>query len=256
MGYLNLVLNSSEMTFRLARFFAAFTIGVILTRLISSTLSHRVLDLKKYSTHRISNVLQLIGFTASLVVALEAGQFGNLLTIVGTIAAALTVAIGFGMRENVANYVAGVFIHMQNPYIRGDYVKIGEEEGRVKEIGMRATVLNESTGGDVIVPNSKIDSNPVRNYSKGTKNYSSMTVKVGSDRAEDAVKLLVESADAVENVLERPGPETGFVEVGEEVTVKLTYTVKGNPLEARSRIGELFNEKAVSDGIFQDDEEK
>ncbi|WP_414836722.1 mechanosensitive ion channel family protein [Candidatus Nanohalococcus occultus] len=256
MEFLNPFFTSSEMIFRLVRFATAFAIGIILTRLTATTLSKRVLDLKKYSTHRISNIIQLIGFSVSLVVALEAGQFGNLLTVVGTLAAALTVAIGFGMREEVANYVAGIFIHMQNPYVKGDYIKIGDEQGRVKEIGMRATVLNESTRSDVIVPNSKIDSNPVRNYTRGTKNYASIIVSVDNEDVQQAEEILLESASSMEKILERPEPEVKYLEIEEKVKIKLNYTVKGSPVDTRSRIISEFNRKAVEAEIYGKDEEE
>lgn len=256
MDYLNLLFNSSEMTFRLIRFGTAFLIGVVLTRLVSTALSKHVLDLKKYSAHRISNIIQLAGFTVALVIALQAGDFGNLLTVVGTIAAALTVAVGFGMRESVANYVAGVFIHVRNPYVKGDYVKIGDEQGKVKEIGMRATILNESTRSDVMVPNSKIESNPVRNYTRGQKNYASIIVSVKNEHAEKTEKLLLEAASKMEKVLERPEPETKILDIEDKVKIKLNYTVKGSPVDTKSQILSEFNKKAVKAKIFESSEEK
>lgn len=255
MDYVNLALNGSEMHFRLLRFFTVFAAGVIITRLTAFTVLKRFMDLKKYSAHRVSNLLQLFGFTVSLVIALEAGEFGNLLTVVGTIAAALTVAIGFGMREGVANYVSGVFIHMRNPYVRGDYVRIGEEAGRVKDIGMRATTLKEESGNDVMVPNSKVDSNPVRNYTRGSKNYGSLTVKIANDKAPEAADILIEKASEDEAVLEKPSPEVNYVSVDEKIELKLKFAVRSDPVEARSRILEQYNEAALEKGFF-DDEEK
>lgn len=256
MDYLNLFFTSSEMIFRLVRFAAALIVGIAVTRIVASMLSKYVLDLSKYSAHRISNIIQLIGFTVALVIALEAGDFGNLLTVVGTIAAALTVAIGFGMRDEVANYVAGIFIHMQNPYVKGDYIKIGEEEGKVKEIGMRATRLNESTGGDVMVPNSKIDSNPVVNFTKGARNHSTITVTVANEKAERAAELLREAAEEAEKVLDKPAPETVYDEVGGEVTVRMNIAVRGSPLDTKSEVKKLFNAKAVEEKLFESDKEE
>lgn len=255
MDYVNLALNSSEMHFRLLRFFVVFAAGVVLTRLTAFTVLKRIMDLKKYSAHRVSSLLQLFGFTVSLVIALEAGDFGNLLTVVGTIAAALTVAIGFGMREGVANYVSGVFIHMRNPYVRGDYVKIGEEVGRVKDIGMRATTLKEESGNEVMVPNSKVDSNPVRNYTKGSKNYVSIELSIENERAEKASKLLMKSASEADSVLEKPEPEVAYDSIGDEVSLKLNCTVKGDPANTKSEVRQSFTQKAVAEKLFESVEE-
>ena len=68
----------------------------------------------------------------------------------------MTVAVGFGMRDQVGNLVSGIFIHFDNPFIKGDYIKVEETEGVVQEIHLRETIINGAGSEKTMIPNSKL----------------------------------------------------------------------------------------------------
>lgn len=110
--------------------------------------------------------------------------------------------------------MAGVFIHTDNPFFKGDYIKVGETEGRVKEINLRATKLN--TGNDEkIVLNNILTTNTVHNYSTGNRTSDSIEIKVNGDKAEQAEKIILKSCQEQEEVLEKPEPEVKYTSVDE-----------------------------------------
>jgi small-conductance mechanosensitive channel len=119
----NLFLESlsvnSQVIIQLARFLITLGIGILATRLVLMPFTHRILvrNRDEKTLHSMVNFVGIIGLFLSLTLALQAGSFGNLTTIIGAIAAALTVAIGFGMREQVGNMVSGLFIYFDNPFI-------------------------------------------------------------------------------------------------------------------------------------------
>ena len=117
------------------------------------------------------NMAVLTGMLASLVAALQVRGFGNLVTVLGTVAAAATVAIGFGMRDQISNLVAGVFIHLDTPFVRGDYITTEELEGTVKKVGLRSTVI-DSGREKHMVPNAQITTKVSVNHTKNRKTYS------------------------------------------------------------------------------------
>ena len=160
------ILSGSNIYFQLARFFIVVFAGVLLTRAVVMPLSVKLMSRRnssKKAKHSLENITGLFALFTTLLIALQAASFGNLLTILGTIAAAATVAIGFGMRDQVSSLVAGIFIHTDNPFVKGDYIKVTETAGKIKEINLRTTKLN-SENDTQIVPNNILNSNTVQNF--------------------------------------------------------------------------------------------
>ncbi|MFB6115067.1 MAG: mechanosensitive ion channel domain-containing protein, partial [Candidatus Nanohalobium sp.] len=57
-----------------------------------------------------------------------------------------------------------------------DYIKTGDYEGVVKEIKLRATVLNGYSSEKLVVPNSALTTGAVKNYTKGSKTKTSLEI--------------------------------------------------------------------------------
>ena len=76
------------------------------------------------------------------------------------------LAIGFGTKSLVKDFVSGLFILIENQYSIGDKVKIGNFEGRVVKITMRSTVLRDDEGQTFYLSNGLI--NNVINLSQST----------------------------------------------------------------------------------------
>ena len=86
-----------------------------------------------------------------LLVALSAAGFelSQLAIVVG----ALSVGIGFGLNTVVNNFVCGLMLMIERPIQLGDTVELSGTTGKVREIGIRTTVLATFEGADVMVPN-------------------------------------------------------------------------------------------------------
>lgn len=258
----NLVLESlsvnSEVLIQLARFLITLGIGIIATRLVVMPVTHKLLarNRDEKTLHSIVNIVGIIGLFLSLTLALQAGSFGNLTTIIGAIAAALTVAIGFGMREQVGNLVSGLFIYFDNPFIKGDYIKSGEIEGVVKEIHMRDTVLNGAE--KTVVPNSTLMKNPLKNFTKGRKTQTAISTEIEPDKLSEKTEILKEAAEENERVLEKPGPEIVLKGIDEKVSAELHYWIKdpSTSKQIRSEVLGEYNKKAEEKGLFEEEEAK
>ncbi|MCD6046849.1 MAG: small-conductance mechanosensitive channel [Gammaproteobacteria bacterium] len=92
--------------------------------------------------------------TLGIVATLETIQI-DLTTIVYVISA-LAVGIGFGLRDLANNFVSGLLILIERPMRRGDTVTIGEYEGSVLNIGMRAITILSSDNREIVVPNAEV----------------------------------------------------------------------------------------------------
>ncbi len=74
------------------------------------------------------------------------------------------LAAGIGAQTLVKDTVTGLFISVENQFNVGDKVKVANIEGKVLEMNIRTTVIQDDNGTMYIIPNSQIST--VANYSK------------------------------------------------------------------------------------------
>ena len=66
------------------------------------------------------------------------------------------LAVGFGAQSLVADFIAGIFIIIEDQYGVGDYVDVGAASGTVERVTLRTTVLRDVHGALWVVPNGEI----------------------------------------------------------------------------------------------------
>jgi small-conductance mechanosensitive channel len=100
----------------------------------------------------------LIGFLIGLAL------LGFNLTKLTVLAGAFGVGLGFGMQNIVNNFVSGIILLFERLVKVGDVIQLEDTEGVVRRIGIRASVIRTSSGSEIIVPNAKLISDPVTNW--------------------------------------------------------------------------------------------
>ncbi|MGA1411174.1 MAG: mechanosensitive ion channel family protein, partial [Prochlorotrichaceae cyanobacterium] len=65
-----------------------------------------------------------------------------------------SVAIGFAFQDIFKNFLAGILLLLESPFEIGDQIQIGEFEGEVDEITIRATQIHTYQGERILIPNS------------------------------------------------------------------------------------------------------
>ncbi len=81
-------------------------------------------------------------------------------------AAAGAVVLGLALQDTLGNVVAGLALQVDQPYSVGDWVRVGDHEGRVAQVSWRATVLRTWESTLVSVPNSSIATGSIVNFSQ------------------------------------------------------------------------------------------
>ena len=103
-----------------------------------------------------------VGFLAVTVGFAVAG-FGNLLSSLATIVAALTLAIGFASQDLIGNLVAGAFL-IGDPKVKiGDWIEWNDKEGIIEDISFRVSRVRTFDNGLITVPNSELANTALEN---------------------------------------------------------------------------------------------
>jgi potassium efflux system protein len=126
--------------------------------------------------------------------------------------AALSVGLGFGLQEIVANFVSGLIILFERPIRIGDTVTVGDVTGTVSRIRIRATTITDRDRKELIVPNKNFITGEVINWTL-TDPVIRLIVPVGIAYGSDTVlahKVILETVKDNPIVLEEPRPRVLF----------------------------------------------
>jgi len=170
------------------------------------------------------------------------------------LAAALTVGIGFGLQEIVANFISGIIILFERPIRVGDVITVGDTDGIVTRIQIRATTIRNWDRQELLVPNKEFITGRLLNWSlsdQTTRLKVPVGVAYGSD-VELAMKLMNEAAQEDESVLEDPRPSIIFEAFGDN-TLNLVLRCFVGTQDARmptlTRLHQAINRKFNTAGI-------
>ncbi len=135
------------------------------------------------------------------------------LTILG---GALGVGIGFGLQAIVNNFVSGLILLFERPLKVMDIIEAGERMGRVKSLGLRATVVQTFDNAEIVIPNSELITGTVTNWTLAEK-AARVRVPVGVAYGTDisrVIEILVQCAKEHPLVLSTPPPRAMFLAFG------------------------------------------
>jgi potassium-dependent mechanosensitive channel len=118
-------------------------------------------DIHKGAHQAVATMMSYIGFVLALLIGLLIA--GVNFTGLAIIAGALSVGIGLGLQNIANNFISGIILLLERPIKVGDRIMVGDVEGFVKKISIRATQITTLDQTDVIVPNSQLVSDQVTN---------------------------------------------------------------------------------------------
>ena len=135
--------------------------------------------------------------------------------------AALSVGLGFGLQEIVANFISGIILLFERPIRVGDTVTVGDITGKVSRIRIRATTIMSWDKQELLVPNKEFITGRLLNWTL-TDQMIRIIIPVGiayGTDADRAIQLLAEVAEENEYVLKEPAPIVSFDEFGDNALI-------------------------------------
>ena len=143
---------------------ALFLAGLFITRAIRRWLEVRYLpktDLDVGLRTSLAAGVTYLGVVVAILITFA--YLGLSAAQIALFASALSVGIGFGLQAIIGNFVSGLILLAERPIRVGDWIAIGELEGDVRKISIRATEVEMTDRSRLIVPNSELVSKIVRN---------------------------------------------------------------------------------------------
>ncbi|HKU75410.1 MAG TPA: mechanosensitive ion channel domain-containing protein [Pyrinomonadaceae bacterium] len=203
--------------------------------------------------YTIGRLVRYLVITLGILLALKQA-FAIDLTSIAVIFTALSVGIGFGLQYIAADIASGFILLFERPIRIGDRITIGEDEGDVQSINLRTTIVTTNDRIAIIVPNSKLVSQRVVNWSYGDPR-ARIAIPIGVADDSDiqlVTDTLIEAAQNVANVLTDPEPRVQFLKFG-DYSLDFRLLVWTNQprrhVQIRSdinyRIAELFRERLI-----------
>lgn len=196
---------------------------------------------------KVAKVLILV-----VVVMAVLNQFGVQTASLVAVLGALGLAIGLAWQGVLADFAAGIMILVMRPFKVGDAVDIAGESGSVEEVGLITTRLNSFDNVAMIMPNSNVWGNNIKNLSKNDIRRVDMVIGFGYDDDIDHVKqVLKQILSEDDRILEDPEPLIAISELGgSSVNAKVRpWTKKENYWPLKHDLTEKIKKRFDAEGL-------
>ncbi len=123
--------------------------------------------------------------------------------------AVTSLVLGLALQPILGNFFAGLVISVEKPFRINDWIKVGEQEGRVMAITWRTTHLRTRENDNLVIPNSKLADERVLNYYYPHPLHMER-IKIAAHFDEPPYhvrRVLLDCAAGVPGVLDKPAPE-------------------------------------------------
>lgn len=175
----------------------------------------------------IENLIKQVAYyavwTLGVVVALDA--FGFDPQTVATGLGLTSLALGFALKDILSNFVSGILILLLRPFELNDQIIVGETEGNVERIDLRATQLKTYDGRTVLVPNAELFTSRIINNTASPVRRSRVSLPIGYDSdLQQVVHITGQVAQATEGVLADPPASVRIQELGlDDIVIEVRF---------------------------------
>lgn len=188
----------------LAVLFIGLWLSRILTKIITKQLQKKSFDatIVKFLSSLVKTTLYAIVVIATL------GQLEVETTSFVALIGAAGLAVGFALQGSLSNFAAGVMLIIFRPFKVGDFINAAGVSGTVEEVKMFITQLKTPDNKVVIVPNNKLTSDNITNFTTKDTRRVDMVFGIGySDDIDKAKKIINDLLSLDDRVLKDPAPQ-------------------------------------------------
>lgn len=170
----------------------------------------------------------------------------------------LGIVLGIAFRDITENFLASIFLSVQNPFHAGDLVEINDTIGFIQRLTIRATLLITEEGNHLQIPNSTVYKSSILNYTSNPNQRISFVIGIGYDAsvasAQDLALKIFEEHPAT---LREPEPWILVDELASStINLKFYFWVDGskhNVLKVKSSVLRQIKTAYLTEGISMPD---
>lgn len=127
-------------------------------------------------------------FTIVIFASMIGLPISTFVAIIGT----LGLAIGLALKDSLSNVASGILILFSHPFAIGDYIEFDGRSGTVTDISIFYTTLRTIDHKKIIIPNNKITSNILVNFSAEPIRRISKQYTIDSNNDPEKIKKLIQ----------------------------------------------------------------
>ena len=223
----------------------------------------RASQMREQQMRTLAGILSSVGSALIIIVAAltTLPEFGVNVTPIAAVAGFTTFALGFGAQNLVRDWISGILIVVEDQYVIGDLVRIGETLGRVESLTLRRTVLRDLHGALVHCSNGD-----VRHVANLSRDWSQLFLDITLPAEQPVDRALVAldrvaadfRADAAWSAALVDGPRVLGIEALTLAGASLRLQVRTAPTrqddvarELRRRIRARFEQEGISHSPVQ-----
>jgi small-conductance mechanosensitive channel len=218
-------------------------IGLAVVRIFKRWLSEDLLPGTRLEPGMQSSIVTLLGYVGGILVfLLTLATLQVSLQNIAWIASALSVGIGFGLQAIVQNFISGLILLAERPVKVGDWISLAGVEGDVRRINVRATEIQMADRSTMIVPNSQLITQNVRNVTlanaQGRVSFK-LPMPLDTD-ADKARGIILQALAAHAQTLDAPSPTVQLDSVDATSLVFSATAYTNSPREVSSVKSDLL----------------
>lgn len=214
------LLTVSERDITVGALFTAmfvFYLFMVVSWVLRDVLTHIILPRFQAEPGMSNTILTVSQYVVVAAGALSAlAMMGIDLSTLAIIGAGLSVGIGFGLQELVANFISGILLLFEQSIRPGDVIEINQSIGTVEKLRIRSTTIRTRDNIEVIVPNQNLLTSSVITYTH-TERLVRLNIPVGVSYGSDPTEVreaLLTAGRRHGLVRKRPEPSVFFEEFG------------------------------------------
>ncbi|WP_123624430.1 mechanosensitive ion channel family protein [Halorubrum sp. CSM-61] len=202
-----------------------------------------------------TSVANAVVWVAAIAIGFTVAGYGAFLSAFAVFGGAIALAVGFAAQDLLGNFVAGIFILKDKPFEVGDWIEWDGNAGRVEDIDLRVSRVRTFDNERITVPNGDLANNAVTNPVAYETLRQKFVFGIGyDDDISQATDIIVEKAEAHEEILDDPGPSVRLVELGDsDVGLQCRWWIsepdRGDFVRVRSEyvtaVKEAFDEAGI-----------
>ena len=152
----------------------------------------------------------VIAFTIIAALGRIGVQTASVIAVLG----AAGLAVGLALQGSLSNLAAGVLLVTFRPFRTGEFVDLGGVMGTVLHVQIFSTTLRTGDGKIVVVPNGKIISGNIVNFSREPVRRNEFIIGVAYEAdVDEVIALLQQVVEADSRVLKEKGIQIGLNEL-------------------------------------------